>query len=108
MVGSARGGGERREICQPISGELHRPTSGRAGDDTAAHPDLPHSTSPLEPTNLGTIATKNLATPIFPGTRRIIVVAASPRRTRWSKIVGLINSGSRVIATLVDLGSSSY
>ena len=41
---------------------------------TTAHPDLPHSTSPLEPANLDVIATKNLATQIFPGTRRIVGV----------------------------------
>ena len=96
------------ETSQPIRGELHRPTSGRAGDDSAAHPDRPHSASTPEPTNLGGIATKNLATPIFPGTRRIVVVAASPRRTRWCRIARLISFFARVIATLVDLGSSSH
>lgn len=33
------------ETSQPIRGELHRPTSGWAGDDSAAHPDRPHSAS---------------------------------------------------------------
>ena len=118
-----RGGGrgqcgrkrERRrraaETSQPIRGELHRPTSGRAGDDSAAHPDRPHSASSLEPTNLDSIATpnsKNLATPNFPGTRRIVDVTASPSAAQGSRSVRLQKSGRRAIATLVGLGLSWY
>ena len=99
VVGSARGGDERRKPVSPSGANYTGQLRGGQATIRPRDPTSRHRRRPPTATNLDAIASRNLANANFPDAPRIVVVTATPGRTRRCTIGDLINSRDRAIAT---------